>query len=189
MKVDIFNTDKKYNIIYADPPWQFSAWSNKAHKHVSKHYSTMTIQKIMELPVEQIAADNAVLFLWTTFPMLPLALETIKVWGFTYKTCAFTWVKQNKKSPTLFWGMGYYTRSYAEVCLLATKGKPLPRISHKVHSVIVSPVEEHSKKPSEARARITQLFGDIPRIELFARQQAEGWDCFGNETDKFSKEE
>jgi N6-adenosine-specific RNA methylase IME4 len=181
MKVDIFDTEKKYNIIYADPPWQFSAWSNKAQKHVSKHYQTMTMQQIMEMPVEKIAADNAVLLMWATFPNLPLALKTIEAWGFTYKTCAFTWVKQNRKSPGLFWGMGYYTRSNAEVCLLATKGKPLPRLSHKVHSVIVSQVKEHSKKPDEARKRIVELFGDLPRIELFARQQTDGWDCWGNE--------
>lgn len=181
MKVDIFDTQKKYNIIYADPPWQFSAWSNKASKHVSKHYATMTIQQIMELPISELTADNAVLLMWATFPNLPLALKTIEAWGFTYKTCAFTWVKQNKKTPSLFWGMGYYTRSNAEVCLLAIKGKPLSRLSHKVHSVIVSPVEEHSKKPDEAWKRIVELFGDLPRIELFARQQADGWDCWGNE--------
>lgn len=188
MEVDIFTTDKKYSIIYADPPWQFSAWSKKAQRHVTKHYQTMTIHEIMELPVEWIAADNAVLLMWATFPNLPLAMATIEAWGFTYKTCAFAWMKQNKKAPSLFWGMGYYTRSNAEVCLLATKGKPLTRLSHKVHSVIVSPVEEHSKKPDEARHRIAELFGDLPRVELFARQQAEGWDCWGNEIDKCAKE-
>lgn len=181
MTVDIFDTEKKYSIIYADPPWQFSAWSSKAQKHVSKHYSTMTIHEIMDLPVERLTTDNAVLFMWATFPNLPLALDAIKAWGFTYKTCAFTWLKQNKKSSSLFWGMGYYTRSNAEVCLLATKGKPLPRLSHKVHSAIVSPVEQHSKKPDEARDRIVELFGDLPRIELFARQKTGGWDCWGNE--------
>ena len=139
MKVDIFDTSKKYSIIYADPPWQFSAWSNKAQKHVSKHYQTMTIQDIKDLPVNELASENAVLFMWATFPNLLLALDAIKAWGFTYKTCAFTWLKQNKKSSGLFWGMGYYTRSNAEVCLLATKGKPLPRMSHSVHSAIVSP--------------------------------------------------
>ena len=181
MKVDIFNPDKKYNIIYADPPWQFATWSNKAQKHVTQHYPTMTIQEIKELPVKELAADNAVLLLWATFPTLPLALATIEAWGFEYKTCAFTWIKQNKKSPSLFWGMGYYTRSNAEVCLLATKGKTLPRQSHKVHSVVVSPVRQHSQKPDEVRIKITELFGDLPCIELFARQHAERWDCWGNE--------
>ena len=141
----------------------------------------MTIQDIKNLPVNELASENAVLFMWATFPNLPLALDAIKAWGFTYKTCAFTWLKQNKKSSGLFWGMGYYTRSNAEVCLLATKGKPLPRMSHSVHSAIVSPIEEHSKKPDEARNRIVDLFGDLPRIELFARQHADGWECWGNE--------
>jgi N6-adenosine-specific RNA methylase IME4 len=117
MRIDIFDTEKKYNIIYADPPWQFSAWSNKAQKHVTMHYQTMTMPEIMELPVKDLSADNAVLLMWATFPNLPLALATIEAWGFTYKTCAFTWVKQNKKTPSLFCGMGYYTRSTAEVCL------------------------------------------------------------------------
>ena len=181
MRIDIFNTDNKYKIIYADPPWSFSAWSNKAQKHVTKHYSTMTPQEIMDLPVNELAEDNAVLLMWETFPNLPLALATIQAWGFEYKTCAFTWIKQTKKSNSLFWGMGYYTRSNAEICLLATKGKPLPRVSHKIHSCIISPIEEHSKKPNEARDRIVGLFGDISRIELFARQHANGWDCWGNE--------
>lgn len=185
--MNIFNKDKQYSIIYADPPWQFSTWSNKAKKNVTQHYPTMTLQQIMDLPVKNIAADDAVLLLWATFPTLPCAFKTIEAWGFTYKTCAFTWVKQTRKSKGLFWGMGYYTRSNAEVCLLATKGKPLPRLSHKVHSVISSPVEAHSKKPCEARERIVELFGDLPRIELFARQHVDGWDCWGNETDKFTQ--
>lgn len=184
-----FDTDKKYNIIYADPPWSFSAWSAKAQKHLTKHYGTMTEAEIAGLPVQNIAADNAVLLIWATFPNLPLALSTIRQWGFQYKTCAFTWVKQNKKSDGLFWGMGYYTRSNAEICLLATRGKPLPRLSHKVHSVVLSPVERHSQKPDEVRKRIVDLFGDLPRIELFARQHTDGWDCWGNETDKFDEEE
>ncbi len=77
--------------------------------------------------------------------------------------------------------MGYYTRANAEICLLATKGKPLHRISRSVHQVVVSKIREHSLKPDEVRDRIVQLFGDIPRIELFARQQVNGWDCWGDE--------
>jgi N6-adenosine-specific RNA methylase IME4 len=181
MFTDIFATDKKYDIIYADPPWDFTKWSDKTQRHVTTHYHTMSAQDIKALPVNDLAADNAVLLLWATFPQIQLALDTIKAWGFKYKTCAFTWVKQNKKSPTWFWGLGYYTRSNAEVCLLATKGKPLARCSHRVHSVITSPVERHSKKPDETRTRIVELFGDRPRIELFARETADGWDCWGDE--------
>ena len=113
--------------------------------------------------------------------MLPEALETIKRWGFKYKKqVAFTWVKQNKKSDGYFTGMGYYTRCNPEQCLLATKGK-LKRISKSVRQLIVSRLEQHSKKPNDIRNRIVELCGDLPRIELFARQRTDGWDCWGNE--------
>lgn len=180
MKVDIYNTDKKYNIIYADPAWKYN-FGETSSRFVNKKYTVMSKEDICDLPVGSICAEDAVLLMWITFPKLDWALDVIKAWGFKYKTNAFTWIKQNKKSDDLFWGMGYYTRSNAEVCLLATKGKPLQRMSHNVHSVIMSHIEEHSKKPHEIRERIVELFGDIPRIELFARQHADGWDCWGNE--------
>jgi N6-adenosine-specific RNA methylase IME4 len=118
----------------------------------------------------------------TTMPKLNECFELIKSWGFEYKTVAFTWVKRNKISPTYFMGMGRWTRANAELCLLATKGKP-KRISASVHSVIDTPIEQHSKKPDEARKRILQLLGDLPRLELFARQKTDGWDVFGNEVE------
>ena len=108
----------------------------------------------------------------------------MEAWGFRYVTVAFSWVKQNKKSDTLHWGTGNYTRANAEVCLLGVSKKFKAKqqiISHSVHSVIISKVEAHSKKPDETRDRIMQLLGDVPRIELFARQCAEGWDCWGDE--------
>lgn len=107
--------------------------------------------------------------------------RTYQAWGYTYKTVAFTWVKQNKKTDGIFTGMGYYTRANAEYCLLGTRGKVLPRKSRSVSSVVISHLQEHSRKPDEVRERIVELFGDVPRIELFARQQVEGWDCWGNE--------
>lgn len=180
MKVDIFNTDKKYNIIYADPAWKYN-FGKTSSRFVNNKYTVMSKETLCELPVKNICGENAVLFMWITFPKLDWAIDVIKAWGFTYKTCAFTWVKLNKKSESLFMGMGYYTRSNAEICLIATKGKPLKRMSHSVHSIIMSHIEEHSKKPNETRERIVELFGDLPRIELFARQHAEGWDCWGNE--------
>ena len=117
-----------------------------------------------------------------TFPCLREGLAVLDSWGFAYKTVAFVWVKQNRKADSLFWGLGYWTRSNAELCILATKGSP-KRASAKVHQVILSHIEEHSKKPQEARDRIVQLMGDVPRIELFARSRAEGWDAWGNEVD------
>ena len=183
MKVDIFNTNKKYNIIYADPPWAFKTYSDKGKEKKSAecHYSCMNIQDIYNLPIQKISNKDSVLLIWVTMPMLQQGLNTIKKWGFTYKTCGFTWIKQNKKANSKFMGCGYYTRANAELCLLATKGKILNRKSHSVHQIIESKLREHSRKPDEARERIVELFGDIPRIELFARQYADGWDCWGNE--------
>ena len=113
MKVDIYNTSNKYNIIYADPPWNFKTYSEKGKQKKSAecHYRCMNIDNIYDLPINQIAADNCILFLWVTFPLLKEGLETIEKWGFTYKTIGFNWIKQNKKSDSLFWGLGYWTRA------------------------------------------------------------------------------
>lgn len=183
MRVDIYTTDKQYDIIYADPPWQYKVWAKDTGlgRSAESHYATMTKEDIEALPVGNIANKNAVLFLWVTYPCLEQGLELIKKWGFTYKTCGFSWVKLNKKSKTPFVGMGYYTRANNEICLLATRGKPLKRISRAVQQLVMTPIEEHSKKPNDVRKRIVELFGELPRIELFARQHAPGWDCWGNE--------
>lgn len=182
MVTDIYSTDKKYSVIYADPPWQYKVWSEIGKgRSAESHYPTMQKKDIQNIPVERITSKDAVLFLWVTAPCLIEGIELIKAWGFTYKTVAFTWVKRNKKSDGIFTGMGYYTRANAEYCLLATRGKVLERKSHSVSSVVLSHIERHSKKPDEVRDRIVQLLGDIPRIELFAREQANGWDCWGNE--------
>ena len=108
---------KKYSVILADPPWAFRAWSNKGMgRSAEQHYSTMRLEDIKALPVADLAAEDCVLFLWATFPMLKEALEVAEAWGFAYKTVAFTWVKENRKSPGLFWGLGYWTRANAEIC-------------------------------------------------------------------------
>lgn len=184
MKVDIFNTNKKYSIIYADPPWGYKNAPSKngtSRGFAGYHYGLMSLKDLSALPIQSISTDNAVLLMWTTAPMIEKALELIKKWGFTYRTFGFVWVKKNKKANTNFWGCGYYTRSNVEVVLLATKGKTLERYSHRVHQIIENPVEQHSKKPDITRDKIKELFGDIPSIELFARQHSNGWDCWGNE--------
>lgn len=174
---------KQYNIIYADPPWRYHVWSKKGQgRSAESHYPTMKLEDICRLPVADIAAKDCVLFLWATYPNLKDAFKVIEAWGFTYKTVAFTWVKRNKKSPTWFWGLGYWTRANPEICLLATRGNP-KRVSKKVHSVVDSPIREHSRKPDEVRDRIVELMGDLPRIELFARERAPGWDVWGNEVE------
>ncbi len=171
---------KKYSIIYADPPWQYEM--KKGQGVAENHYSTMGIKEICSLPVQELCDKDCALFLWVTFPQLSEAFKVIDAWGFRYKTVAFVWVKQNKSGKGYFFGLGYWTRSNAEICLLAVRGKP-KRISKKVFQLIVSPLQEHSKKPEEARRRIVELMGNLPRIELFARQQSPGWDVWGNEVE------
>lgn len=140
----------------------------------------MTLDEIKALPVQEIAAEDSVIFLWATFPMLNEALTVMEAWGFKYKTVGFTWVKRTKKGKPWNWGMGNWTRSNAEVCLLGVRGKP-KRVSAGVHSVLDDPIGRHSEKPDTARQRIVKLLGDVPRIELFAREKAPGWDVWGNE--------
>lgn len=175
--------NKKYQIIYADPPWSYKVYSNKGKgRSAESHYPTMNINDICNLPVKEITDDDCILFLWVTFPNLKEGLRVIEEWGFQYKTVGFVWIKLNKKIQSLFWGMGFWTRANAEICLIGTKGK-IKRISAKVHQVIVSPIEEHSKKPEETRKRIVELVGDLKKIELFARQKTNNWDVWGNEVD------
>jgi N6-adenosine-specific RNA methylase IME4 len=175
--------NKKYSIIYADPPWSYK---DKRDKHprlcggASSHYKTMNINDIKNLPINQITNDNCMLFIWVTFPNLSEGLEVIKAWGFTYKTLGFSWIKTNKNNGKPFFGIGYYTKSNCEVCLIGVKGKPIKR-SNSVSSVIISPLEQHSKKPDIVRDKIVELVGDLPRIELFARQKTEGWDVWGDQ--------
>lgn len=171
---------KKYNIVYADPPWQYDR--GKAQGGVDKQYATMSVEDICALPIPELTEQDAVLFLWATFPKLPEALKVIKAWGFHYKSIAFLWLKQNKSGEGWFYGLGFWTRGNAEICLLGTKGKP-KRQSNRVHQFIISPLREHSRKPDEAREKIIELMGDLPRIELFARQRTDGWDAWGNEVE------
>jgi N6-adenosine-specific RNA methylase IME4 len=170
----------KYNIIYADPPWFEKIQMGRGKV---KYYKTMKTRDICSLPIKDLADDNCILFIWVVNPMLQAGLDVIKAWGFEYKTVGFVWIKLNKQIPSLFYGMGNWTRSNAEMCLIGTKGS-CKRISKSVHSVIISKLREHSRKPDEARKRIIQLCGDIPRIELFARQKIQGWDTWGNQVPK-----
>lgn len=177
--------NKKYNIIYADPPWQYKVWSKKGNgRSAESHYKTLALKDIVNMKdfINDISANNCVLFIWITYPCLKEAINVIEEWGFTYKTCGFAWVKRNKKANSWFWGMGYWTRANSELCLIATKGK-IKRISRKVHQIIETPIEEHSKKPAIVRDKIVELMGDLPRIELFAREKTDGWDVWGNEVD------
>jgi len=170
---------KKYNIIYADPPWSYRNMGN-IQGAANSQYNTMSNEDICNMPIEDICEDNCILFLWATFPKIQEALDVIKAWGFEYKTIGFNWIKTNPKNGKPFFGVGWYTKSNAEVCLIGVKGKA-PKQSNSVSSIIIEPRGKHSAKPNEARKRIIEFCGDIPRIELFARDRVEGWDCWGNE--------
>ena len=141
----------------------------------------MSTLDLMKLPVIDITERDSVLFLWTTMPVIPEALEVMKAWSFNYKTVAFTWIKQNQGGVGIKLGLGNYTRANAELCLLGTKGHGLKRIARNVPQVHYSPVQKHSQKPDEFRKRILRLFGKPRRIELFARSIIDGWDTWGDD--------
>lgn len=174
--------DRKYSIILADCPWPYDNPQDDNAARGGKPYAEMTIAELCDLPVQKIAAWNSILFLWATLPKLPEALFVMKAWGFTYTTCAFTWVKTNPVSGTIFSGLGYWTNGNAELCLLGKYGRP-QRITKNVKQIVMAPRGRHSAKPPEVRERIVQLMGDLPRIELFARPpyEADGWDRWGLE--------
>jgi N6-adenosine-specific RNA methylase IME4 len=170
------------DIIYADPPWNYAPTGQTIPVRSKKGqpYVAMRMIDIYDFQLPETSKD-CVLFMWATAPLMPEALYCIKSWGFEYKTIAFTWIKKNKRATdTNFWGMGQWTRSNPEFCLLAVKGRP-KAVSHSVHSVIESPLEEHSKKPDIVRDKIVELCGDKPRIELFARKKIEGWESQGDQ--------
>lgn len=178
--------NKKYNIIYLDPAWFFNPRNNPNTKFgggVTNKYPVMKIDEIKKIDIPSIADENCAMFMWATTSStndsnLEDKLSLFRHWGFELKNEGFTWVKTNPKSGTPFFGTGYYTKSNAEHCYLGIKGKMKP-VSNRVSSLIISPRERHSKKPDETRDRIVELFGDVPRIELFSRQNVEGWDCMG----------
>ena len=177
--------NKKYNIIYADPPWGFNFKNRKNLSDEAKNrlYETMKDKDIINLPIQEICKDDCILFLWVMNSKLELALQSISSWGFEYKTVAFNWIKTTKNNKYHFGG-GNWTRSNPELCLLATKGR-IKRQSASVRELCVSQIREHSRKPDEIRSSIVELVGDLPRIELFARETKDGWDCWGNEVKKF----
>lgn len=173
-----------FDVVYADPPW---AYDDKATARGGAvlHYTVTGDAQLAQMQIP--AAKDCVLFMWATFPKIEDAIALMRAWGFEYKTVAFLWVKANKKATdSPFWGMGNWTRANAEVCLLGVKGKP-KRQSKGVHQLIVEPeiitdpIMQHSKKPAVVRDKIVELMGDVPRLEMFAREAVPGWQVFGNE--------
>lgn len=170
---------KKYQIIYADPPWEYKE-SGSGSRVVKSHYPTMTIDDICKFPIKEISDNKCILFLWVTFPRLEQGLRVIKEWGFKYYGLGFDWVKTSKNGK-LSWGMGYYTRQNTEICLIGVKKDRIKPLVRNVLSVVHSQRKKHSKKPDEIRDYIVKICGDLPRVELFAREKTKGWDVFGNE--------
>lgn len=177
---DPFEAERRYGVVYADPPWRYRDQATAGRRGVVYKYPLLSDDDIAALPVARIAADDAMLFLWVTWPKLPELFRVIDAWGFSFRTVAFVWVKRTRVSGALAWGMGSWTRANTEPCLLATRGRP-KRVSAGVHQVVEAPLARHSEKPAEVRERIVKLAGDVPRIELFARQVVPGWDAWGND--------
>jgi N6-adenosine-specific RNA methylase IME4 len=176
----------RYEIVYADPPWHYAARKTGTSfgGGVTDKYPTMTTEEIAGLQIP--AADHSVLLIWCTMPYLDRCIqEIIPGWGFRYITCAFTWIKTNRNNGRPFAGVGNYTKSNAELCLLAKRGKGLPRHARDVHQVIQEPRREHSRKPDRVRDDIVRLFGDRPRLEMFARTHTPGWSVWGNQIQRF----
>lgn len=197
MKIDIYNTDKKYNIVYVDPPWSYNYLGDTFASQFTKngelfspvlsaksHYNTMTNQDIIDLPVKKISAENSLLFIWITNPLLDIGMRVIKAWEFEYKTIAFVWYKQ-ATNP------GFYTMSECELCIVAKRGNiPKPRGARNITQFYAEERGSHSRKPHEFRKRIVQMFPKQKKIELFARKENgglfederfRGWDIWGNE--------
>lgn len=206
---------KKFKLIYADSPWHFKVHSKKGEgRSAIQHYPVMSLKDLIELPVPDISADDSVCLMWVIDPMIKQGYEVMEAWGFTPKTVAFYWAKLNTKwekaffrvssdltrsiinsredsaellEKLFFTGLGYYTRANVEQCILGTRGKGLPRKDKGVRRLIISPRGRHSEKPVEAYGRIERIFGDVSRVELFARKNRAGWSAFGNEVEKSIK--
>lgn len=182
-----------FGVVYADPPWRYETWSAKGTgRSAEQHYATMSPEDIAALPVAELAAKDCVLFLWATWPTLPQGLALIEAWGFTYKTCAFDWMKADVSTIDLFpdpkdaqMKLGHWTRSNSEPCLLATKGAP-KRLHADVRMGIIERPRQHSRKPTTVYERIEHLVPG-PYIELFARSTRPGWQSWGNQVGKFGE--
>ena len=169
---------KKYEIIYADPPWDYgSPQHTKGGKETGgahTHYNVMSVKEMKELPIPQISSDNCLLFMWVTGPFMDQAIDLMKHWGFQYKQVAFVWDKL-RVNP------GAYTTTQTEFVLVGKKGIiPRPRGSRKEKQLIQKKRTKHSEKPDEVRSRIEAMFPQQSKIELFARKAAPNWNFIGD---------
>jgi N6-adenosine-specific RNA methylase IME4 len=172
-------SDRRYPVVYCDPPWRRPDGTSTPNREIENHYPTLTTEEICALPVGALATDDAVLFLWSVAPNLPEALQVMAAWGFEYAT-SVVWVKHAV-------GTGHWVRNRHELLLIGRRGDmPHPAPAARRDSVIEAPRREHSRKPDEAYEMIEQMYPELPKIELFARSARPGWDVWGNETGKFN---
>ena len=166
----------KYNIIYADPPWRYGGSGGTKWSPASEYYPTMSFDELKSMNVEEIAADDCLLFMWVVSPELKRCIEVGESWGFKYITVAFVWYKERAN-------VGNYTMSSCELCLLFRRGRiPQPRVRNPGQKQFISePVTVHSRKPAEVRKRIEKMFPSSPRVGLFARENIRKWHAFGNQ--------
>jgi len=173
----------KYEIIYADPPWRY--WEG-GEKNQSQHYKTLEKEDIINYTddngkkISELSSENCILFLWATYPALKESIEVMEGWGFEYSTVGFVWVKSKKDGTGFAFGNGSWTRANTEICLIGTKGS-IERKDKSISQIIYLPRGEHSEKPDIIRDKIVKLVGNLPRIELFGRKQAPGWNVWGNQ--------
>lgn len=178
--------NKKYDVIYADPPWDFDRGhyqdGGRESKNINEFYPTMSIKELKSLPVNHISKDTSIIFCWVTDSHLKMGIEVIESWGFDYKTIAFNWIKEYKSGKRCV-NFAPYTLKSWEICLLGTKGTPTKLLeTNNVQGYVRTLRKEHSKKPDIVRDRIKDMIKkDADKIELFARQNPEGWDVWGDE--------
>lgn len=170
--------DRLYSLIYADPPWLYKDKCHAGNRGAEYKYRCTGFDDLCRLDIP--AEKDSVCLMWATYPQLHIALHLMEAWGFIYKTVAFTWVKTNR-CGTIYMGMGSYTRSNAEVCLLGIRGRGLKRKDAGIYQTQLHERLRHSQKPHAFRDEIVRLYGDVSRIELFARDKIDGWDAWGDE--------
>ena len=174
---------KPFQLFYVDCGWRYNDPADAGKRGAGHKYTVTSTADLVRMPVERYAADNSVLLMWATRPMIIEALSVMSMWGFTYKTEAFTWIKHNLSNGVPSMGMGHYTRANSEAVLLGVKGRGLKRFDKGVPQVVNTLGRgAHSEKPDHiVIPRIMRLYGDVRRVELFARREVRGWYRWGDE--------
>ena len=179
-----------FDLGYSDPAWRFRNWSMEMATKMGEKwgrangrpiYPVMITEDICDMPVGKLFGKDSIMLMWATYPMLPDALRVMDAWNFEFKTVAFTWVKLNPSGVGWHFGLGYHTHGNPEIVLLGTRGNGLRRMDKAIANLIIAPRGRHSAKPQIVRDRIERLYGDVSRLELFAREAAPNWARWGNE--------